>query len=234
MLEKNIKTSLSTEFSTHIEKLVNYISQQLGNELWLELVSFLPKHNHQEQREFLRRAMIHLVTEKIQNTEIQTHSYSLPEALLSLNSLYKPGTSLKNFPLAKVSLSHCKDYGVFICSPKLINDKQDIGVDLEVSTRVSTGIINKISSPVEIFEAPSPAHLWTAKEASFKAVTPNSTQIIGDIHIHSWKQIQLTSILIPVWEYKFSNTQEDKKYTGIGWALSFTNYSLALSYLDSN
>lgn len=256
MLEKNQSLSFSAEFSKNIENWVKLISKDLNINLWIELVPFLPKHSHQEQREFLRRAMIHMVTEKIQNTEIQTHSHSLPNALLALNSLYKPGRSLKEFPLVKFSISHCKNYGVFACSPRENNDHQFIGVDLEINVRVTKEIINRVSTPVEVFDAPSAVQLWTAKEASFKSLIENKTQLLSDLLIHSWTPLvegkPVSSSVsssastastenenTPLssyksWQYQFANTQQDKKYTGKGWVISFTDYTLAFSYLNNN
>lgn len=245
MLEKKQNLSFATEFAKNIESWVNSISIDINTDLWLELVPFLPKHTHQEQREFLRRAMIHLVTDKIQNAEIKTQAHSLPHSLLTLNNLCEPGSSLKDFSLIKASLSHCKSYGVFVCSPRGNNDNQLVGVDLEISNRVTKEIISRVSTPVEIFEAPSAAHLWTAKEASFKSLTNNKTQLINDVLIHSWTPFleeKLSSTQKEQaffhshssWEYKFKNIQKNKKYTGKGWVISFSDYTLALCYLDKN
>ncbi|MBE8163074.1 MAG: 4'-phosphopantetheinyl transferase superfamily protein [Bdellovibrionaceae bacterium] len=245
MLEEKQGLSFHTQFTASIESWVKLISAELNAPVWLKIVPFLPKHEQQEKRNFLRRAMINLVTNKIQNKEIPTEAHFLPKALLALNNLSTPGSSLKEFPLAKISLSHCKAHGAFICSPKKSADNQFFGIDLEISDRVSTEIIKKVSTPLEVFEAPSPAHLWAAKESSFKSLPNADTQLIRDVLIHSWAPF-LETELCPTqkkqsffqpnssWQYQFANIEKNKKYTGRGWVISFSNYTLALSYLDKN
>ncbi|MBE8221231.1 MAG: 4'-phosphopantetheinyl transferase superfamily protein [Bdellovibrionales bacterium] len=245
MLEQKQDLSFVAEFSKNIEIWVTAISKNLGTDLWLEIVPFSPKQNQQEQREFLRRAMIHLVTDKIQNLEIKTNKYSLPHSLLALNNLCEPGSSLKDFSLIKSSISHCKSYGVFACSPRGACDNQFIGVDLELSSRVTKEIINRVSTQVEVFDAPSAENLWTAKEASFKSLTENKTQVLNDLIIHSWSPFLKDETLNKQskktffnpkssWQYKFYNIQKNKKYVGMGWVISFADYTLAFSYLDKN
>lgn len=245
MLDKVQGPFLAAQFAKNLVIWLHPISTELNTSLWMELVPFLPKHTKQEQREFLRRAMIHLVTDKIQNTEMQIQPHSLPHSLVSLSSLWEPGSSLKKSPLIKASIAHSKFYGIFVCSPKGGDDNQFVGVDLEISNRVTEEIIKRVATPVEVFDAPSAAHLWAAKEASFKSLTNNKTQLISDLLIHSWKPfLKETLSSIPKeqiffhpnssWQYQFENIQKNKKYTGKGWVINFADYTLAFCYLDKN
>lgn len=234
MLEPKQNFSFFEQFTVNTEDWLNHITKQLDIDIWIKLVCFEAEYNRQKCKEFLRRAAIDLVTEKIQNQKIKTHSQSLPQALLSLNALHNPESCLKDISLIKISLTYCKNYGIFACSPRFTNDNQFIGIDLELKDRVNKEVINKVSAPVEVFDAPLFVHLWTAKEASFKTLVNTKDQLISDINIHSWLALPEKKSGAKIWQYQFTNIQKNKKYTGTGWVIDLNGYSLAFSYLQTN
>lgn len=66
------------------------------------------------------------------------------------------------FKNIKVSISHCEGLGGFVvCS-------RSVGFDMEVITRLTPPIIERVSLPEELKTAPVKELLWPSKEAVFK------------------------------------------------------------------
>lgn len=84
------------------------------------------------------------------------------------------------------SISHTEGLGGYILTQKL-NSK--IGMDIEVVERVRPEIAKRICAEASEFaNAPSPASLWAAKEASFKALKgPKQPQVVAEIVINHWQ-----------------------------------------------
>lgn len=106
---------------------------------------------------------------------------------------------------AQKSISHTNTLGGFA----LTQDPIQLGFDLEISDRVRPEIIRRMSTQKEVDEAPSPAHLWCAKEAVFKAlVGATQPQIISELHIGNWQKTESqieTYCLLNLQNFKFSN-----------------------------
>lgn len=82
------------------------------------------------------------------------------------------------------SISHCPAVGALVLS------SSPIGVDVEKSARVELKIVARVSSPQELEIIPSPASLWCAKEAAFKALRPyQQPSVISEISIGGWQKI---------------------------------------------
>lgn len=82
------------------------------------------------------------------------------------------------------SISHCPAVGVLALS------SAPIGIDVEKSARVELKIIARVCSPQELLATPSPASLWCAKEAAFKALRPyQQPSVISKISIEGWQKI---------------------------------------------
>lgn len=82
------------------------------------------------------------------------------------------------------SISHCPAVGVLVLS------SHPIGVDVEKTARVELKIVARVSSSQELVITPSPASLWCAKEAAFKALRPyQQPSVISDISIEGWQKI---------------------------------------------
>ena len=90
----------------------------------------------------------------------------------------------QNFSHAFTSRSHTQGAGVFVAHFSAV------GVDIEVSKRVTPAAVARISSEQELAAAPSPASLWSAKEAAFKALyTFVQPPVVSKISIGDWKNI---------------------------------------------
>ena len=78
------------------------------------------------------------------------------------------------------SISHCQKAGGFVSA------KRPIGFDVEVATRVRPEIIARVASVDECLATPTPALLWSAKEAAYKAL-PEQPTTISEITIFNWR-----------------------------------------------
>ncbi|MBC7371482.1 MAG: 4'-phosphopantetheinyl transferase superfamily protein [Bdellovibrionaceae bacterium] len=100
---------------------------------------------------------------------------------------YAEFTSLKNldkiptFKKIHVSISHAADLGGFAIS------KSPVGFDIEVIERVKDVIVRRVSNEAEMINAPTPAHLWAAKEATYKALRSFAQPgVISELEIGAW------------------------------------------------
>lgn len=91
--------------------------------------------------------------------------------LLDLNQ--RPRTTEWNF-----SISHSDKIGGYVQSDQII------GLDIERSERVQKKVIQRVSSSVEMSEAPGTDYLWTAKEAVFKAL---SLDVMSQAVVTGWQ-----------------------------------------------
>ena len=99
--------------------------------------------------------------------------------------LHAEVTKIKNLhPLVHTSISHSDGMGAVIYS------KWPVGVDVEQTSRVLEKIAARVSTKEELATAPSPASLWTAKEACFKALKSfEQPSVISQISIGDWQKI---------------------------------------------
>ncbi len=85
-----------------------------------------------------------------------------------------------------VSISHCQEAGGFA----LNLGPTQIGLDIEVYDRVVRSVAERVSTANEIHEAPSPAHLWAAKEATFKSLLgSHQPAVLPLIRLNSWQRL---------------------------------------------
>lgn len=92
--------------------------------------------------------------------------------------------ALLRTPDMQVSISHTHDLGVLAFCPA------PIGVDIEKTERVQSQVVQRVSSAEELRNAPSPASLWCAKEACFKALRSYAQpSVVSAISIGNWTKI---------------------------------------------
>ena len=91
--------------------------------------------------------------------------------LLDLNQ--RPKTADWSF-----SISHSDKIGGYVQSDQMI------GLDIERSERVQKKVVERVSSELEMAEAPGTDYLWTAKEAVFKAL---SLEVMSQAVVTDWQ-----------------------------------------------
>jgi hypothetical protein len=102
-----------------------------------------------------------------------------------------------------ISISHCPSVGAFaICKRPAT-----IGIDFEDESRIKEAAVARVSTAQELAETPSPALLWCAKEAAYKAL-PSGTQppTISQILVTDWAKEERPSAQWPgnlsIWSYR--------------------------------
>ena len=212
---------MNTEVVRPTEDLVTSIQQHLGlPNLWVCLRELGASINENHRRD-IRRSLIEFMTEKLKQREFENVD-SLSEAMSEIVNLSKlelvPHTSF-----ASISISHCPTMGGYVITPA----PHCVGFDLELSSRVSPTLVERISSSDEFVESPDNASLWVAKEASFKALLgPHQPQVISHIQICQWQPLETG-----LWGFTFyfSNSQFNTEYHGKGCVASVNGLKLSFA-----
>lgn len=106
------------------------------------------------------------------------------------------------------SISHTMGLGGFA----ITNSTHQIGFDIELFDRVTEVVAKRVCLiPAEFDRAPSPAHLWVAKEAAFKALRgKDQPAVISEIELGAWtklaSQIETFQVLNPANPMKMAKT----------------------------
>lgn len=79
-----------------------------------------------------------------------------------------------------VCISHCRSIGGFVLS------NGPIGFDIEETRRVSPAVAERMSHQNDDKQSPSPAALWTAREAVYKSLGARQPAIMNDFAITNW------------------------------------------------
>lgn len=128
------------------------------------------------------------------------------------SSVLELSTYPKEFKQLFVSISHCKDLGVFVVSSR------PVGVDIEITSRLKKEVVQRVSTPAEMLLSDEPQLLWPAKEALFKC--ENRFQLMSEIKLDTWKKSQNRT-----YEFLSSNL--------IGWVQTFRSHTVALAVKNS-
>lgn len=114
-----------------------------------------------------------------------------------------------------ISISHCPQHTLLAWGPRTL------GCDIELSSRINKKMIGRISTPQELEEAPELSHLWTAKEAAFKAIS-SSIKLLSSVEIIEWQKEIATH-----WQtYKAKNASVNK-VVGMGQSCLIMNHSIS-------
>lgn len=82
------------------------------------------------------------------------------------------------------SISHTHELGVIALSSSAL------GVDVELTDRITAAPVARVSSALEMLAAPSVASLWCAKEAAYKALKSyDQPSVLSKISIGDWQKI---------------------------------------------
>lgn len=122
------------------------------------------------------------------------------------------------------STSHTEGLGIIVLSPC------PVGVDVEVSERVTDKTVARVSAAEELSAAPGAAALWCAKEACFKALRSyDQPSVISQISIEAWENIdsQTETFRLSNPE-KFNSSSENR-----GVVMKISTWSLAFFIFPS-
>lgn len=122
-------------------------------------------------------------------------------------------------PGARVSISHTPTLGGFALS----RGSAAIGLDLEDVARVHAKAVARVSKPTE--QAPSPALLWCAKEAAFKALR-GRPKVLSNLTTSAWRSVSAPSNF-SLWS---SEVREDSQPNAIcrGLCVELSGTALAI------
>ncbi|MCC6137682.1 MAG: 4'-phosphopantetheinyl transferase superfamily protein [Bdellovibrionaceae bacterium] len=171
----------------------------------------------------LKKAKIYLIEQF--GSELPDHRLQL-RTLVS-EQLLKDGHSLPSsvqnldkpisHPHLHLSLSHTMD----ACAFAYIDTTHRVGIDIEQLVRLTTPVIERVSTLKEREHAPDIRYLWPAKEATFKAISPRC-QVISDIETHSWTTLNSTT-----WSYSVRLAGSDQTIDGRGLVCLISGHLLS-------
>jgi 4'-phosphopantetheinyl transferase len=97
----------------------------------------------------------------------------------------------KAYPFSDSSISHCQSLGGFAFTTFDSDHVIQIGFDIEEDERVRPEIARRVcQTDTEFQSAPSPASLWTAKEAAYKALKgPKQPLVVSDLEVTNWQTL---------------------------------------------
>ena len=129
---------------------------------------------HKFQLETLRTQLRMQAFSELKNQNIITKEHPSLLDLKSIPTLSK----------GDISFSHSQKTCGFVFSQQV----HQLGFDIEEQQRVSDPPVKRVSSEQEFQQAPSPLHLWVAKEAAFKALHKAlpKVHVLSHVEIHSW------------------------------------------------
>ena len=176
----------------------------------IHLMPFLNKKVSLSNKKQLRQSLIHQIKSHKNYTKM---SYNWEE-LLKLKT--KPSV-----PFVSVSISYCYYLGVFII---VFDKKVSIGFDIELKSRITSPVVQRISSQKEFNQSPHPALLWAAKEASVKSLsTPAQPVLFKACRLLNWTRDQTSQ------NYFFDfYVRRSHKYRGVAGFLN----GLAIAYVE--
>jgi hypothetical protein len=121
-----------------------------------------------------------------------------------------------------LSRSHSLGMGGFAILPP--ERRLNLGFDLELSSRVEPKLANRIKHEQESSLQISPASLWTAKEASFKAMSSDSSlKFLSQLETFNWKSLDSRN---ETFQVRFQSRKTST--AGWGWTFNLDKYCLCL------
>ncbi len=122
-----------------------------------------------------------------------------------------------------VSLSHSPEGSVVFYS----ESSKNIGVDIEIKTRISESVLKRVSSKEEFSNHPPSFDLFTSKEACWKALNDKyDLPTLSHIETFNWDTQNVS------W-WNFSAKSSGQNFAGIGYSRSFQQFFLSFFILDS-
>ena len=104
------------------------------------------------------------------------------------------------------SISHHQNLGGYTASDLAH------GFDIELKSRISESIVRRVSTALEVSEAPDIQFLWCAKESIFKAIS-DPQLIISDLHVGNWSSQNKTGL----WSFRIESNKALELNRNIGF-----------------
>lgn len=104
------------------------------------------------------------------------------------------------------SISHNQELGGYSVSSR------KHGFDIELYSRISAPIIQRVSAANELSIAPDIKFIWSAKEAAFKALSP-SVLTVSDLEVVDWQSQNETGL----WTYRITSKKTLEQTHNIGF-----------------
>ncbi|MBX3033806.1 MAG: 4'-phosphopantetheinyl transferase superfamily protein [Bdellovibrionaceae bacterium] len=118
-----------------------------------------------------------------------------------------------------ISISHTRGLGGFLSAPRAC------GFDVEMVSRVNEKAVARVSKPAELRSAPSPAHLWTAKEAAYKAFGSfDDVSLLSRIETVNWSPLDKDS---RSGIFQAKNLSDSSSPSGLGCVIESEIYLIA-------
>lgn len=148
---------------------------------------------------------------------------------------------LKNFQtqLNPQEISSIKDLDSFPKTEKIffsISHNQEMGgysvatakhgFDLELKSRISTPIIQRISTQNELSMTPDLKFIWCAKEAAFKALSTFVTTV-SDFEVVNWQSQNETGL----WTYRITSKKTLEQTHNIGFVFQDSTQIYSIYFL---
>jgi|GEM_PF-2535054 len=126
-----------------------------------------------------------------------------------------------------LSIVHCKGIGGYIYA------SNPIGIDIELSARISREVIDRVAQPQELNEAPFFQLLWSAKEATFKSLRgTDQPPVASEIFIESWREQYDASPEAKTYAYTAQRNENSARIDGVGLAGLAEGYTWAVFALS--
>ena len=170
-------------------------------------------------RSILNLPEVQLHTDRAFGSKTPDHRMRIRESIFALYPASPAILNLDQLPNLQgvsVSISHTQTLGGYALSPGLAM----IGFDLDLTSRISSSHLQRVSRYQQESKAsPGPEFLWTAKEASFKAVAVSlGLRVLADVVILNW-----------VKEDDASYFFEAEHFKGVAWSAGDYTYAISRS-----
>jgi hypothetical protein len=112
-------------------------------------------------------------------------------------------------------ISHCAALGGFAIG----EGKGRVGLDVELASRVRREHAARVAAVGEVDPAPSPVHLWTAKEAAYKALCERSEPFyLNDVVIGNWGKARVAGLEQDADTFQGALAGANRTVTGLAFA----------------
>ena len=100
------------------------------------------------------------------------------------------------------------------------------GFDIELKSRISTSIVQRVSTENEFSNSPDLKFIWCAKEAAFKALSP-AVSVVSDFEVVDWQSQNETGL----WSYRITSKKTLEQTHNIGFVFQDSTQIYSIYFL---